>query len=262
MAAAPVLTQLDPNTAPGMVLMSVGNGKLQHCGLRCWHTPKVALADHQTVTISLGFVAKSKHSTVEGPGMRWTYALGLAALPVVICSAPPARAPCVSMSQLQLPWELALDPLPRGVLCVRQPTPVLPQDTATKVSEAFDLKKYRRYEVIMTAYNIIGESPASTPVEVFVGEAAPAMSPAERAGDPAHGQPAGGHVGPTAPGEPEWEHPRLQDLLLGGRQPERHGENEGPVPPRARGEAEEPDQPYRVHRQHISLQRRRRWAQE
>lgn len=34
-----------------------------------------------------------------------------------------------------------------------------------------DLKKYRRYEVIMTAYNIIGESPASVPVEVFVGEA-------------------------------------------------------------------------------------------
>jgi hypothetical protein len=34
-----------------------------------------------------------------------------------------------------------------------------------------DLKKYRRYEVVMTAYNIIGESPASGPVEVFVGEA-------------------------------------------------------------------------------------------
>lgn len=34
-----------------------------------------------------------------------------------------------------------------------------------------DLKKYRRYEVIVTAYNIIGESPASAPVEVFVGEA-------------------------------------------------------------------------------------------
>uniref|UniRef100_A0A8C0L9X6 Sidekick cell adhesion molecule 1 n=1 Tax=Canis lupus dingo TaxID=286419 RepID=A0A8C0L9X6_CANLU len=40
-----------------------------------------------------------------------------------------------------------------------------------------DLKKYRRYEVILTAYNIIGESPASAPVEVFVGEAAPAMAP-------------------------------------------------------------------------------------
>ncbi|XP_057606118.1 protein sidekick-1 [Hippopotamus amphibius kiboko] len=39
------------------------------------------------------------------------------------------------------------------------------------------LKKYRRYEVVMTAYNVIGESPASAPVEVFVGEAAPALAP-------------------------------------------------------------------------------------
>ncbi|XP_006859935.1 PREDICTED: protein sidekick-1-like [Chrysochloris asiatica] len=43
--------------------------------------------------------------------------------------------------------------------------------------ELTNLKKYRRYEVILTAYNIIGESPASAPVEVFVGEAAPAMPP-------------------------------------------------------------------------------------
>ncbi|XP_049758675.1 protein sidekick-1 isoform X3 [Elephas maximus indicus] len=43
--------------------------------------------------------------------------------------------------------------------------------------ELTHLKKYRRYEVILTAYNIIGESPASAPVEVFVGEAAPAMPP-------------------------------------------------------------------------------------
>uniref|UniRef100_A0AAR2JGG5 Sidekick cell adhesion molecule 1a n=1 Tax=Pygocentrus nattereri TaxID=42514 RepID=A0AAR2JGG5_PYGNA len=34
-----------------------------------------------------------------------------------------------------------------------------------------ELQKYRRYEIVMTAYNIIGESPASAPVEVFVGEA-------------------------------------------------------------------------------------------
>lgn len=34
-----------------------------------------------------------------------------------------------------------------------------------------ELKKYKRYEVLMTAYNVIGESPTSTPVEVFVGEA-------------------------------------------------------------------------------------------
>ncbi|XP_053750090.1 protein sidekick-1 isoform X3 [Panthera pardus] len=44
-------------------------------------------------------------------------------------------------------------------------------------AELTDLKKYRRYEVVLTAYNIIGESPASAPVEVFVGEAAPAMAP-------------------------------------------------------------------------------------
>ncbi|KAF6082866.1 sidekick cell adhesion molecule 1 [Phyllostomus discolor] len=44
-------------------------------------------------------------------------------------------------------------------------------------TELPDLKKYRRYEVALTAYNIIGESPATVPVEVFVGEAAPAMAP-------------------------------------------------------------------------------------
>ncbi|XP_028913332.1 protein sidekick-1 isoform X2 [Ornithorhynchus anatinus] len=44
-------------------------------------------------------------------------------------------------------------------------------------AEISHLKKYKKYEVIMTAYNIIGESPASAPVEVFVGEAAPAMAP-------------------------------------------------------------------------------------
>ncbi|KAK2502299.1 hypothetical protein MC885_005683, partial [Smutsia gigantea] len=43
--------------------------------------------------------------------------------------------------------------------------------------ELTHLKRYRRYEVLMTAYNIIGESPPSAPVEVFVGEAAPAMAP-------------------------------------------------------------------------------------
>ncbi|XP_015282694.1 PREDICTED: protein sidekick-1 [Gekko japonicus] len=43
--------------------------------------------------------------------------------------------------------------------------------------ELTQLKKYKRYEVVVTAYNIVGESPASTPVEVFVGEAAPAMPP-------------------------------------------------------------------------------------
>ncbi|KAB0381550.1 hypothetical protein FD755_003467, partial [Muntiacus reevesi] len=43
--------------------------------------------------------------------------------------------------------------------------------------ELTHLKKYRRYEVVLTAYNVIGEGPASVPVEVFVGEAAPAQAP-------------------------------------------------------------------------------------
>ncbi|CAI9173366.1 unnamed protein product [Rangifer tarandus platyrhynchus] len=43
--------------------------------------------------------------------------------------------------------------------------------------ELTHLKKYRRYEVVLTAYNVIGEGPASAPVEVFVGEAAPTQAP-------------------------------------------------------------------------------------
>ncbi|XP_039734833.1 protein sidekick-1 [Pteropus medius] len=49
--------------------------------------------------------------------------------------------------------------------------------SALTTYELTHLKKYRRYEVALTAHNTIGESPASTPVEVFVGEAAPAMAP-------------------------------------------------------------------------------------
>ncbi|XP_069066064.1 protein sidekick-1 [Pleurodeles waltl] len=49
--------------------------------------------------------------------------------------------------------------------------------SALTTYELTHLKKYKRYEVVMTTYNIIGESPASTPVEVFVGEAAPVMPP-------------------------------------------------------------------------------------
>ncbi|XP_029432778.1 protein sidekick-1 isoform X2 [Rhinatrema bivittatum] len=44
-------------------------------------------------------------------------------------------------------------------------------------AELAELKKYKKYEVVMTAYNVIGESPPSSPVEVFVGEAAPALPP-------------------------------------------------------------------------------------
>uniref|UniRef100_A0A4W3K1G6 Sidekick cell adhesion molecule 1 n=1 Tax=Callorhinchus milii TaxID=7868 RepID=A0A4W3K1G6_CALMI len=40
-----------------------------------------------------------------------------------------------------------------------------------------ELKKYRRYEILMTAYNVIGESPSSTPQEVYVGEAVPTRPP-------------------------------------------------------------------------------------
>uniref|UniRef100_U3IAM3 Sidekick cell adhesion molecule 1 n=1 Tax=Anas platyrhynchos platyrhynchos TaxID=8840 RepID=U3IAM3_ANAPP len=49
--------------------------------------------------------------------------------------------------------------------------------SALTTYELTQLKKYKRYEVLMTVYNVIGESPTSTPVEVFVGEAAPAMAP-------------------------------------------------------------------------------------
>ena len=34
-----------------------------------------------------------------------------------------------------------------------------------------ELKKFRRYQVVMASYNIIGESPPSLPMEVSVGEA-------------------------------------------------------------------------------------------
>uniref|UniRef100_A0A673FZ70 Protein sidekick-1-like n=1 Tax=Sinocyclocheilus rhinocerous TaxID=307959 RepID=A0A673FZ70_9TELE len=40
-----------------------------------------------------------------------------------------------------------------------------------------ELSKYRRYTIVMTAFNVVGESPSSAPVEVFVGEAAPSVAP-------------------------------------------------------------------------------------
>lgn len=45
----------------------------------------------------------------------------------------------------------------------------------------------------------------------------PCPGPAARAGEPAHGQPAGGHVGAAAAGEPEREHPGLQGKPLAWR---------------------------------------------
>uniref|UniRef100_A0A8C6LUS6 Sidekick cell adhesion molecule 1 n=1 Tax=Nothobranchius furzeri TaxID=105023 RepID=A0A8C6LUS6_NOTFU len=40
-----------------------------------------------------------------------------------------------------------------------------------------ELKKFKRYQIVMTSYNIIGESPPSDPIEVSVGEAAPSVAP-------------------------------------------------------------------------------------
>ncbi|KAJ8253833.1 hypothetical protein COCON_G00204450 [Conger conger] len=48
---------------------------------------------------------------------------------------------------------------------------------STTEFELTQLSKYKRYEIVLTAYNIVGESPPSTPVEVFVGEAAPSLAP-------------------------------------------------------------------------------------
>ncbi|XP_054635300.1 protein sidekick-1 isoform X2 [Dunckerocampus dactyliophorus] len=43
--------------------------------------------------------------------------------------------------------------------------------------ELTQLKKFKQYQIVMTSYNIIGESPPSNPVEVSVGEAAPSVAP-------------------------------------------------------------------------------------
>uniref|UniRef100_A0A8C1XK23 Sidekick cell adhesion molecule 1b n=1 Tax=Cyprinus carpio TaxID=7962 RepID=A0A8C1XK23_CYPCA len=40
-----------------------------------------------------------------------------------------------------------------------------------KHCKTMKLSKYRRYTIVMTAFNVVGESPSSAPVEVFVGEA-------------------------------------------------------------------------------------------
>lgn len=79
-------------------------------------------------------------------------------------------------------------------MSVRQGSPWA--DPAVPIPPA-DLKKYRRYEVVLTAYNIIGESPASTPVEVFVGEAGE-LRPDPRPG--ARRGPAGLRPGPAVRG--------------------------------------------------------------
>ncbi|XP_032952672.1 protein sidekick-1 isoform X2 [Rhinolophus ferrumequinum] len=65
----------------------------------------------------------------------------------------------------------------RTVLTAQSSFKTVNSSSTLTTYELTHLKKYRRYEVLLTAYNIIGESPASAPVEVFVGEAAPAMAP-------------------------------------------------------------------------------------
>lgn len=60
-----------------------------------------------------------------------------------------------------------------------------------------------------------GWLPQALPVTAtFYSVLSPSDGPAERPGDPAHSQPAGGHVGPSAPGEPEREHTGLQGKCL------------------------------------------------
>ncbi|XP_036422629.1 protein sidekick-1 isoform X2 [Colossoma macropomum] len=64
----------------------------------------------------------------------------------------------------------------RGDLTAKSTVKTVSNPSITEF-ELTQLQKYRRYEIVMTAYNIIGESPASAPVEVFVGEAAPSVAP-------------------------------------------------------------------------------------
>ncbi|KAL7830593.1 hypothetical protein SRHO_G00317200 [Serrasalmus rhombeus] len=64
----------------------------------------------------------------------------------------------------------------RGDLTAKSTVKTVSNPSLTEF-ELTQLQKYRRYEIVMTAYNIIGESPASAPVEVFVGEAAPSVAP-------------------------------------------------------------------------------------
>ncbi|XP_076865315.1 protein sidekick-1 isoform X2 [Brachyhypopomus gauderio] len=64
----------------------------------------------------------------------------------------------------------------RGDLTARSTVKTVSSPSLTEF-ELTQLQKYRRYEIVMTTYNIIGEGPASAPVEVFVGEAAPSVAP-------------------------------------------------------------------------------------
>ncbi|KAI1233713.1 Protein sidekick-1, partial [Lamprotornis superbus] len=80
-------------------------------------------------------------------------------------------APGPESKSIQSPSALRAELTPQGSF------KTVNSSSALTTYELTQLKKYKRYEVLMTAYNVIGESPTSTPVEVFVGEAAPALAP-------------------------------------------------------------------------------------
>ncbi|KAM6424584.1 protein sidekick-1 isoform 6-T6 [Liasis olivaceus] len=84
---------------------------------------------------------------------------------------PESTGPGAESKVLKNPSALRAEITPQSIFKAVNSSSVLTTYELTK------LKKYKRYEVVMTAYNIIGESPASAPVEVYVGEAAPAMPP-------------------------------------------------------------------------------------
>ncbi|XP_078414728.1 protein sidekick-1 isoform X2 [Cetorhinus maximus] len=50
-------------------------------------------------------------------------------------------------------------------------------DPSSLQTELTQLKKYTRYEILMKTFNVVGESPASSPKEVYVGEAVPTRGP-------------------------------------------------------------------------------------
>uniref|UniRef100_A0A8C4GWL9 Protein sidekick-1 n=1 Tax=Dicentrarchus labrax TaxID=13489 RepID=A0A8C4GWL9_DICLA len=52
-----------------------------------------------------------------------------------------------------------------------EPPVILAVKPTTTTSVLVQWKKFKRYQIVMTSYNIIGESPPSAPVEVSVGEA-------------------------------------------------------------------------------------------
>ncbi|XP_062388932.1 protein sidekick-1 isoform X4 [Sardina pilchardus] len=79
-------------------------------------------------------------------------------------------------SSLQEPKKPVNGSSARSTLAAKSTVKTVSNPSLTEF-ELTQLQKYRRYEIVMTAYNIIGESPPSAPFEVFVGEAAPSVAP-------------------------------------------------------------------------------------